>query len=183
MSWMASEVPSEPLDNGLLSRTSALPGLSWPGSPRSQLLRDSRTLSGASPPRSLWGDRAPATWKRNRAAVVSLAELMRPEEAVAGPRRRAAQGEQRRHQGAAPRPRRATAVPPRHPVAGEDPVADAVRDRRRPTSMTRRFPSWFPTVLAVLRRVAHRGEDVESVEREQRPDDHDDRDGYHAGDD
>src|ERR1017187_2180224 len=63
-----------------------------------------------------------------------LAELVRPEEAVASPaaapRRRAAQGEQRPHPGAAPGPRRAAAVPPRHPAAGEDAMADAVRDRR-----------------------------------------------------
>jgi hypothetical protein len=83
--------------------------------------------------RTLWGGSAPATWNRNRAAVVSWLAWC-PEEAVARPaaaaRRRAAQGEQRRHPGAAPRPRRAAAVPPRRPAAGEDAVAGAVRDRR-----------------------------------------------------
>jgi len=84
--------------------------------------------------RSLWGGCAPATWNRNRAAVVSwlnwCAQKKRWPAPQAAARGRAAQGEQRRHQGAAPRPRRAAAVPARRPAAGEDAVADAVRDRR-----------------------------------------------------
>ena len=80
----------------------------------------------------LWAAAAPATWNQRRAAVASfLAWCARngyPAPALpAGAER---QTEHRDETRAVGRRGRAAADAPRYPAAGEDPVADAVRDRR-----------------------------------------------------
>jgi len=81
----------------------------------------------------LWGQRAPATWNRNRGAVAAwlswCAASRRAAPGPAGLRRTAPRAPQRHPRGTPPGDRPG-AVPSRRSAAGEDPVADAVRDRR-----------------------------------------------------
>ena len=81
----------------------------------------------------LWGQRAPATWNRNRGAVAAwlswcaASRLPAPVLPASAERRREHLNATR---AAAPPGDRPGAVPPRRAAAGEDPVADAVRGRR-----------------------------------------------------
>ena len=81
----------------------------------------------------LWGRCAPATWNRNRAAVAAwlswCAANRLPAPGPAGQRRTAPRAPQR-HPRDIPAGDRPGADPPRRAAAGEDPVADALRDRR-----------------------------------------------------
>ena len=79
------------------------------------------------------GQRAPATWNRNRGAVAAwlswCAASRLPAPVLPGQRRTAPRAPQRHPRGT-PAGDRPGADPPRRSAAGEDPVADAVRDRR-----------------------------------------------------
>lgn len=68
----------------------------------------------------LWGESAPATWNRNRADVASWLIWCAQKKRWPAPQLPPD----------AERARRADAVAPRHPAAGEGAVADALRDRR-----------------------------------------------------
>ena len=83
--------------------------------------------------RRLWGGSAPATWNRNRAAVVSWLAWCAGKKRWPTPQL-PPDAERRKENNDAtrrcPAPGRAAAVSPRHPAAGENAVVDAVRDRR-----------------------------------------------------
>jgi len=81
----------------------------------------------------LWGERSPATWNRNRAAVaawLSWCARRRPRRSGSVAEHRTATRAGRRHAGTAPHHPRAGALAPRRAATREDPVADAVRDCR-----------------------------------------------------
>src|SRR5690348_4615410 len=77
----------------------------------------------------LWGQRAPATWNRNRGAVTAWLSWCAANR-LAAPVLPASAGRRREHLNAtragAPARDRPGAVPPRRAAAGEDPVADAI---------------------------------------------------------
>ena len=80
----------------------------------------------------LWGQLAPATWNRNRGAVTAWLSWCAASR-LAAPVLQASAERRREHLNATrayPAGDRPGAVPPGCAVAGEDPVADAVRDRR-----------------------------------------------------
>ena len=81
----------------------------------------------------LWGQRAPATWNRNRgtvAAWLSWCAASRLPARSCRPAPDGARGAPQRHPRGTPPGDRPGADSSRRSAAGEDPVADAVRDRR-----------------------------------------------------
>jgi hypothetical protein len=112
---------------GVLDRLAAEIG---PGRPLADVPGDE--IAGAL--RRLWGESAPATWNRNRAAVVSWLTWCAAKKRWPAPQL-PPDAERRRENNdatrALPRARvERLLVTPRRPAAGEDAVADAVRDRR-----------------------------------------------------